>query len=228
MGGTAGTNKMASASFFHSSSQQQKKTYLSFKAVHHLLHEWSLLNRIHQLINIPTMKKILFLLVLAAIIFSCNDAANDSMSDQAASNKAKAQRFYDEVINGHNPALIDTFCTKDFTDHNPSQGHSGKGSDDLRAAFTEMFAAFPDVKLTPDFIIAKGDTVVAYVTMTGTNSGAMGPMPATNKSFKINGIDIILVKDGKATDRWGVFDDMSLMTQLGTIPSANSSTGNNK
>jgi predicted ester cyclase len=64
--------------------------------------------------------------------------------------------------------------------------------------------------------------------MTGTNSGAMGPMPATNKSFKINGIDIILVKDGKATDRWGVFDDMSLMTQLGTIPSANSSTGNNK
>ena len=141
------------------------------------------------------------------------------MSDQAASNKAKTQRFYDEVINGHNPALIDTFLLQKIL---PiiilRRVIQERVVIDLRAAFTEMFAAFPDVKLTPDFIIAKGDTVVAYVTMTGTNSGAMGARcRATNKSFKINGIDIVLVKDGKATDRWGIFDDMSLMTQLGMI-----------
>jgi steroid delta-isomerase-like uncharacterized protein len=169
------------------------------------------------------MKKILFLVMLAAIIYSCNNSANNSMSDQTAANKAKAQRFYDEVINGHNAALADSFCTKDFTDHNPSRGHSGKGIDDLRAQFTEMFAAIPDAKISPDFMIATGDTVVAYVTMTGTNSGAMGNMPASNKSFKVNGIDIIVIKEGKATDRWGLFDDMSMMAQLGMIPSSDSS-----
>jgi steroid delta-isomerase-like uncharacterized protein len=174
------------------------------------------------------MKKILFLFVLATIIFSCNNPADKSMSDQAANNKTKTQRFYDEVINSHNAAMIDSFCTEDFTDHNPSQGHSGKGRDDLRAAFNEMFSAMPDIKITPDFIIAHGDTVVAYVTMTGTNSGPMGNMPATNKSFKINGVDIIVVKDGKARDRWGIFDDMSLMAQLGIGAPANGSTMNDK
>jgi steroid delta-isomerase-like uncharacterized protein len=174
------------------------------------------------------MKKILFLLVLATIIFSCNDPAGKSMSDQAANNKAKTLRFYNEVINGHNAAMIDSFCTEDFTDHNPSQGHSGKGRDDLRASFTEMFTAMPDVKVTPDFIIAHADTVVAYVTMTGTNSGPMGNMPATNKSFRINGIDIIVVKDGKATERWGIFDDMSLMGQLGGGAPADASKVNDK
>jgi steroid delta-isomerase-like uncharacterized protein len=175
------------------------------------------------------MKKILFLFALAAIIFSCNNSADKSMSDQAANNRSKAQRFYDEVINGHNAAMIDSFCTEDFTDHNPSQGHSGKGREDLRAAFNEMFSAVPDIKITPDFIIAHGDTVVAYVTMTGTNSGPMRSMPATNKSFKINGVDIIVVKDGKARDRWGMFDDISLMRQLaGDTPAIGSTKSDKK
>ena len=174
------------------------------------------------------MKKILFLVMLVAIFVSCNNSATTSSSDETAANKAKAQRFYDEVINGHNAALIDSFCIKDFTDHNPSPGHSGKGSDDLRAVFNDMFAAFPDIRATTDFMIAHGDTVVTYITMTGTNSGATSTMPATNKSFKINGIDIVVVKDGKATDRWGLFDDMTMMTQLGIIPSSDTATTKNK
>ena len=167
------------------------------------------------------MKKFLFVFVpmLAAIIYACNSSTSDSMSDRSGANKAKTQLFYDEVINAHNTAMIDSFCTTDFVDHNPDQGHSGKGIDDLKAQFTQMFAAFPDAKVNVDFIIAKGDTVVSHVTMSGTNTGPMGTMPATNKSFKINGIDIIVIKDGKATERWGEFDAMSMMSQLGMMPS---------
>ena len=174
------------------------------------------------------MKKVLFLMMLAFIIASCNNSADQPTSDQTAANKEKTKQFYTEVVNAHNTAVIDSFCTKDFTDHNPSMGHSGKGSDDLKAAFAEMFAAFPDVKISPDFMVATGDTVVAYVTMTGTNSGAMGPMPATNKSVKVNGIDIVVIKDGKATDRWGLFDDNAMMTQLGVVPPPDSSGKKNK
>ena len=169
------------------------------------------------------MKKILCLFSLAAIIFSCNNSSDKSSSDNSAANKAKAQQFYDQVINGHNAAMIDSFCTADFVDHNPDPGHSGKGIADLKAAFTDMYAAFPDVKVNTNFMVAKGDTVIAYVTMTGTNSGPMGTMPATNKPFSINGIDIIVVKDGKATERWGVFDSMAMMSQLGMMSSGDNS-----
>ncbi len=132
-------------------------------------------------------------------------------------NKALTQRFYDEVMNSHNVTRIKSFCAADFVDHNPSPGHSGKGLDDLTAQLNEMVTAFPDFHVSTDFMVAEGDMVVAYLTMTGTNSGPFANMPATNKSVKINGVDIVLIKDGKAIERWGVFDDLSMMTQLGMM-----------
>ncbi len=132
-------------------------------------------------------------------------------------NKALTKRFYEEVMNARNLAKIKSFCAADFIDHNPSPGHSGKGIDDLTAMFNDLLTAFPDHHVTTDIMIAEGDMVVVYLTVTGTNSGPFANMPATNKSIKINGIDIIRIKDGKAVERWGVFDDMAMMTQLGMM-----------
>ena len=132
-------------------------------------------------------------------------------------NKAMAQRFYSEVINSHNVGGVKSFVTTDFIDHNPNPGHTGKGMDDLAAQLSEMFTAVPDFHITADFMIAEEDTVVAYLTMTGTNTGPYGKLPASNKPVKINGIDIVHIKDGKATERWGVFDDLSFMTQIGVV-----------
>jgi predicted ester cyclase len=166
------------------------------------------------------MKNVFILLLLAAGFASCNNADNGSSNDKEATNKALVQRFYDEVVNAHNPNLIDSFCHAEFTDHDPSPGHSGKGSADLKANFTELFASFPDVRMTTDFMVANGDTVAVYMTLTGTNSGAMGNMPATNKQITIKGIDIVALRDGKATDRWGVFDNMTMMAQMGMMGGA--------
>jgi predicted ester cyclase len=163
------------------------------------------------------MKRLSILMLLAVSISSCNNGGNDSSNDKEAANKAKVQRFYDEVINGHNANAIDSFCHTDFTDHDPGQGHTGKGIDDLKANFNEMFAGLPDVRATTNLMIASGDTVVTYMTMTGTNTGPMGPMPATNKQINIKGIDIVVLKDGKATDRWGIFDNMTMMAQMGMM-----------
>jgi steroid delta-isomerase-like uncharacterized protein len=163
------------------------------------------------------MKNFIYVFVIAIIAASCN-TTNNSGSTNAEANKAKVQRFYDEVINAHSTAVIDSFCTSDFVDHNPDPGRSGKGIEDLKASFKDFFAAFPDVHIATNFMVAEGDTVVAHVTMTGTNSGAMAGMPATNKQVSIDGIDIIAVKDGKAVERWGVFDTQKLMQQMGMMP----------
>src|SRR5258706_2351422 len=104
--------------------------------------------------------------------------------------------------------MIDSFCSADFVDHNPDPGRSGKGSDDWKASSKDFFTAYPDIHVTTNFMIASGDTVMAHVTMSGTNSGAMGGMPATNKQVNIDGIDVIVIKDGKAAERWGFFDTM--------------------
>lgn len=73
----------------------------------------------------------------------------------------------------------------------------------------------PDLHVTADLMVAEEDIVVAYLTMTGTNTGPFGNAPASNKQVKFNGIDIVRVKDGKAIERWGLSDDLSFMSQIG-------------
>jgi len=165
------------------------------------------------------MKNFACLLFIAAIIYSCNTAPTMAGMNTDA-NKARVQNFYDQVINAHSTAAIDSFCTTDFVDHNPDPGRSGKGSDDLKASFKDFFTGYPDIHVKTNFMIAEGDTVMAHVTLTGTNSGALGNMPATNKQININGIDIIALKDGKAIERWGIFDNLTMMQQLGMMPAA--------
>jgi steroid delta-isomerase-like uncharacterized protein len=167
------------------------------------------------------MKNLLYIFVIAIIAASCN-TTNNSGSMNADASKAKVQDFYDQVINAHNVAMIDSFCSADFVDHNPDPGRSGKGSDDLKASFKDFFTAYPDIHVKTNFMIVSGDTVMAHVTMTGTNSGAMGGMPATNKQVNIDGIDVIVIKDGKAAERWGFFDTMKMMQELGMMPAQGS------
>jgi len=64
-------------------------------------------------------------------------------------------------------------------------------------------------------MVAEEDTVVSYLTMTGTNTGPFGNMPASNNPVKFNGVDIVHIKDGKAIERWGVFDNLPMMIQMG-------------
>jgi predicted ester cyclase len=92
-----------------------------------------------------------------------------------------------------------------------------KGLDDLAAQLNEILTALPDLRVTADFMVAEEDKVVIYLTMTGTNSGPFGNIPPTNKPVKFNGVDIVRVKDGKASERWGLTDDFTMMTQMGLI-----------
>jgi predicted ester cyclase len=78
--------------------------------------------------------------------------------------------------------------------------------------------------VTINFIVVRGDTVIAQTTTTGTNSGPNMGMPATNKKINMDGVDIVIIKDGKATEHWGFFEEMKMMTQLGLMPGPNAST----
>ena len=164
------------------------------------------------------MKNLIYILVISVFAAGCSNMADQAADKKEAANKDRVAQFYEQVINAHNVDMIDSFCTAEFVDHNPDMNHSGKGLEDLKASFREFIAGFPDIKMTPDFMIAEGDKVAVHITMTGTNSGAMGNMPATGKSFSVEAIDIIQIKDGKATDRWGFGDAMKMMTQLGMMP----------
>lgn len=80
-------------------------------------------------------------------------------------------------------------------------------------------AAFPDLRMEPQDVLASGDKVVARARATGTNQGEFMGMPATGRSVDVQLIDIIRFgDDGLAREHWGVFDALGMMQQLGAIP----------
>jgi steroid delta-isomerase-like uncharacterized protein len=131
--------------------------------------------------------------------------------------KDVTRRFYEDIINQKNVDAIDGFCTTDFVDHNPPPGRKGD-RDATKQQFLELAAAFPDLKMTVQDQIAEGDRVVNRVLLRGTQKGEYMGIPASGKTVEIGGIDIIRMVDGKAAERWGYFDDVTLMQQLGALP----------
>jgi steroid delta-isomerase-like uncharacterized protein len=127
------------------------------------------------------------------------------------------QRFYDEVLSQGNVGKVDDLVTDDVIDHEPFPGQPD-GIDGVRQFVGMMSTAFSDLKATIGPSLESGDLASAHVTITGRHTGEFMGVPASDKEFEIEAIDIIRVEDGKCAEHWGVTDNMALMQQIGAIP----------
>jgi steroid delta-isomerase-like uncharacterized protein len=140
----------------------------------------------------------------------------------ALNNKDLVLRFYEEVINNRKLYLLDQFAAADFKDHNPEPGQE-PGLDGVKKMFAGWVEAIPDFRLEPELVVAEGDLVCARVRMTGTHRGPFNGIPATGRTLDTAGFDWIRIKDGKVAERWGVFDTVGMLSQLGAVPGPTSS-----
>lgn len=134
----------------------------------------------------------------------------------SAENKALVRRLYDEVVNQKKLEMLDSLCAPEFVDHNPTPGSGGRLSD-VKAMFRDMLAAFPDLTMTVQDQIAEGDKVACRLVARGTHQGEYHGIPATGQTVEIGGIDIVRFAGGKAVERWGYFDDVKMLQQMGVM-----------
>ena len=138
----------------------------------------------------------------------------------AEENKALIRRFTEEVINGKNLAVIDELMTPDYVEHEELPAGAAGGREAVKQFFGMLFNAFPDLQATVEDIVAEGDRVASRGTWRGTHRGEFMGIPPTGKTATFAVFDIVRMRDGKATDHWGVTDTMSLMQQLGVAAPA--------
>jgi hypothetical protein len=167
------------------------------------------------------MKRLTYVLILMIAFASCkqsdngvNDNMNADRNNKGAANEKRMAEFYEQVMNAHNPAMVDSFCTADYVENTPFPGYS-TDRDGLKKGFTDWMAAFPDLTVKTDWIKSWGDTVVAKFHMKGSNTGMFMGAPATNKSIDVDGIDVVVLRDGKAFVHWGYSEEAKMMNQLG-------------
>lgn len=80
-------------------------------------------------------------------------------------------------------------------------------------------AAFPDMRMAVEEVIASGDRTVARVKVSGTQDGEFMGMPPSGRRVEVQLIDIMRFDDaGLIAEHWGVVDMLSLLQQLGAIP----------
>lgn len=130
---------------------------------------------------------------------------------------ATMRRVYDLLSTGD----IDGFAAllaDDFVDHEDLPGLAPT-KEGATMFFRKYIAAFPDLRMVPEDVIASGDKVVARVRATGTHKGAFMGLSPTGRRIEVQLIDIIRFgADGRAREHWGVFDQFAMMQQLGAIP----------
>jgi len=138
-------------------------------------------------------------------------------------NKEIAYRYYNEIMNQGNLAVIDELMSPDFLFTIPTHPEPYQGPEGFKNLVTMLRGAFPDVHLSVEHLIAEGDTVVGHWTGRGTHTGGplhtvMGDIAPTGKRFTIDGMSWLKIVDGKIVESLANEDTVGLLMQIGVIP----------
>jgi len=85
----------------------------------------------------------------------------------------------------------------------------------LTQAFQQFTAAFPDIHIEINKLVAEGDQVVARCTLTGTHRAAWRGIPATGNLVEWYGIDLYTISNGRIAALDRAADNLAWLQQLG-------------
>lgn len=124
----------------------------------------------------------------------------------AQDNKELVLRLIDEVWIQHDATAIDRWF--------------GPGlREEVAEHYRQLLAGFPDLKVRVEGdLIAEGDLVAARLTLHGTHTGPFAGQPATGRAISWSSIRIYRLTDGKVVETWAMQDRLSLLEQVGAIP----------
>ena len=123
-----------------------------------------------------------------------------------------------ERINAGDIAGFGDLLAEDFVEHEGGPGLPPTKEGTLEF-FRILLAAFPDMRMNVEDLIASEDKTVARVKVTGTHKGEFMAVPPTGTRVEMQLIDIMRFDGtGRVREHWGVADMLSLLQQLGVVP----------
>src|SRR5207245_9581451 len=116
----------------------------------------------------------------------------------AEENNALVLRVFEQGINAQDDAAIRETIAKDYVNHDmpaPSPGSEG-----FRQVIGMFRAAFPDMRVNLEDVLADGDKVVTRGFFTGTTQGDFMGVPASGASIRVSYLDMWRIAGGQALD----------------------------
>jgi steroid delta-isomerase-like uncharacterized protein len=135
-------------------------------------------------------------------------------------NKRSAAWAHEVAFSTGDVSEAERYIAVDYLDHPPARPYqvavTGPGSliEDV-AAFRR---AFPDLVTTAEDLVAEGNEVAVRGRWLGTHDGEFFGLAPTGRSFDVQGINFFRFADGQFVERFGTWDVLTFMRQLGLLP----------
>ncbi len=117
----------------------------------------------------------------------------------AAENKELVRRYFDERWNHKNYAVIDELL-------DPSMG-----LEESKAGVASMHAAFGDIRLTMDHLIAEDDQVVVPWEVSGIHQGEYMGVAPSGKPVTFRGLALLRIANGKIVHDVAYGNDLEVL-----------------
>lgn len=135
-------------------------------------------------------------------------------------NKALIRRTIEQCVNAHDLDAFRRILAPDYRRHSQATLDMPEieGPDQMLAFLTATFSAIPDWHEKIELMIAEGDKVALITRGTGTQTGAMGDIPATGRKIEVMNYIIHRIENGRVAETWIGWDNLSVLMQLGVFP----------
>jgi len=127
---------------------------------------------------------------------------------------------YEEVWNKGNYDYAEETVHPDFNDHPPTRffdvGRTGPAA--LQEAAKEFRHGIPEFHDAPELVLVEGDRVAYLGQIAGHQEGELFGFPATGRMMRVWGVNFFRMENDQIAERWGQFDVLTMMQQLGLAP----------
>lgn len=151
------------------------------------------------------------MLLLSAFVCAMPCLADEAENIQIA-------RSMVEAINDRDLDRLDRLIAPNIVRHSAATaGISVTNLEEFKTFLRTDFAAVPDSVMKIDVIFGNDEFVAMRAIYSGTQTGAMGPFPASGKRVELPFIGILRFTNGKISEMWVEWDNVYSLTQLGHL-----------
>ncbi len=144
------------------------------------------------------------------------------MTEHANDPREVARRFFAAASSD---SFDDELIAEDFVYHGPAMLGEMRGREAFRGMMGGFRTGFPGFETEIGQMIAEGDLVAVWHTHTGRHDGEFAGIPATGRPVRIDGLELLRVRDGAVVEFWHMDDFLGLMQQIGGLPQPAAPTG---
>ena len=127
-----------------------------------------------------------------------------------------ARDVFEELFSEGKVALVDQRFDKGYRGHDPLTGELDR--EGLKQSVQMYRAAFPDLTVNVDDLVAASDKVLVRWTTQGTHRGPFLGKSGTGKKIQVQGITVFNFRRGKVIEAWTHWDALGLFQELGITP----------